>query len=29
MKELGTPETFRLAKVIGEGMVTRGEFNPI
>ena len=26
--DLGTPETFRKARQIGEGMVLSGEFNP-
>ncbi|MBI3669314.1 MAG: hypothetical protein HY237_06000 [Acidobacteria bacterium] len=29
MKDTGTPETFRQARVISEGMITRGEFSPV
>ncbi len=29
MKDLGNAETFRQARVVGEGMITRGEFNPV
>ena len=27
--DLGTPETFRKAREIGEAMVVNGEFNPV
>ena len=29
MKDLGSPETFRQARIISEGMITRGEFTPV
>lgn len=29
MKDLGNADTFRQARVLGEGMITRGEFNPV
>ncbi len=29
MKDVGTPETFRQARMISEGTITRGEFSPV